>query len=171
EDGIRDFHVTGVQTCALPICQVVVCPGVNDGPVLDDTFAGVLDRYPELASLCVVPLGVSRFNTEPRMRPHTRAEAAAVVDAVHDWQEVYMATLGRRLAFAADEYYLLADRPFPPAEHYGDFPMYEDGIGMARAFEVELLGGADARRPEDPDRGGFFRKADGELQAVARPPG
>ncbi len=51
--------------------QIVVCPGVNDGAVLDDTLAGVLDRYPELASLCVVPLGVSRWSNEARMRPHT----------------------------------------------------------------------------------------------------
>ena len=51
--------------------QVVCCPGVNDGAVLADTLAGVLDRYPELASLCVVPLGVSRHNTEARMRPAT----------------------------------------------------------------------------------------------------
>ena len=51
--------------------QIVVCPDRNDGAILDDTFAGVLDTYPELASLCVVPLGVSRFNTEPAMRPHT----------------------------------------------------------------------------------------------------
>ena len=138
--------------------QVVVCPGVNDGPVLDDTLAGVLDRYPELASLCVVPLGVSRFNTEDRMRPHTPAEAADVVDAVADWQDVFLSVLGRRLVFAADEYYLLAERPFPPAEHYGDFPMHEDGIGMARAFEAELLGDRD---PEgESDRGGFFRSAD-----------
>src|SRR3954447_4691987 len=64
--------------------QVVVCPGVNDGAVLDDTLAGVLDQYPELASLCVVPLGVSRYSTEPRMRPHTVDEAAAVVDCVED---------------------------------------------------------------------------------------
>ncbi len=62
--------------------QVVCCPGVNDGAVLDDTLCGVLDRYPELASLCVVPLGVSRFNHEPTMRPHTRAEAEAVVECV-----------------------------------------------------------------------------------------
>ena len=41
--------------------QVVVCPGLNDGAVLDDTLAGVLDRYPELASLCVVPLGLSQI--------------------------------------------------------------------------------------------------------------
>ncbi|HET8621170.1 MAG TPA: DUF512 domain-containing protein [Acidimicrobiales bacterium] len=142
--------------------QVVVCPGVNDGAVLDDTLAGVLDRYPELASLCVVPLGVSRFNTEARMRPHSREEAASVVDAVADWQDVFLAVLGRRLVFAADEYYLLADRAFPPVGHYGDFPMHEDGIGMARAFEAELLGHLDAAswRDEDPERGGFFQSAD-----------
>jgi NifB/MoaA-like Fe-S oxidoreductase len=141
--------------------QVVACPGVNDGAVLDDTLAGVLDRYPELASVCVVPLGVSRFNAETRMRPHTRAEAAAVVDCVHDWQEVFAAVLGHRMVFAADEYYLLADRPFPDPAVYGDFPMYEDGIGMARAFEAELFG--TGLRATSEERGGFFRSADADL--------
>ncbi len=60
--------------------QVVVCPGVNDGAVLDDTLLGVLDRFPRLASVGVVPLGVSAHNGEPDMRPHTRAEADDVVD-------------------------------------------------------------------------------------------
>jgi len=151
--------------------QVVVCPGVNDGAVLDDTLAGTLDRFPELASLCVVPLGVSRFNTEDRMRPHTAAEAAAVVDAVHDWQEVFLRVLGRRLVFAADEYYLLADRPFPDAATYGEFAMHEDGIGMARAFEAELLGGVSGpgRADDDPDRGAFFRTADAEAPVRSNP--
>ena len=120
--------------------QVVVCPGVNDGAVLEDTLAGVLDEYPELASLCLVPLGVSRYNREPDMRPHTPAEAATVVDAAADWQDIYVGALGRRLVHAADEYYLLADRPFPAAEVYEGFPMHEDGVGMARTFERELLG-------------------------------
>jgi NifB/MoaA-like Fe-S oxidoreductase len=152
--------------------QVVVCPGVNDGAVLDDTLAGTLDRFPELASLCVVPLGVSRFNTEARMRPHTRAEAAAVLDAVHDWQDVYLRVLGRRLVFAADEYYLLADRPFPDAAAYGAFAMYEDGIGMARLFEAGLLGGGSVphRADDDPDRGAFFRTADAESPTVRTNP-
>ncbi|HKH03934.1 MAG TPA: DUF512 domain-containing protein, partial [Acidimicrobiales bacterium] len=88
--------------------QAVVCPGVNDGAVLDDTLAGVLDRFPELASLAVVPLGVSRYTTEARMRTHTAAEAAAVVDCVEDWQGVFRSVLGHPLVFAADEYYLLA---------------------------------------------------------------
>jgi putative radical SAM enzyme (TIGR03279 family) len=120
--------------------QLVVCPGVNDGAVLDDTMLGILDEYPELAHVAVVPLGVSRFNSEARMRPHTRAEAEAVVDLVEGWQETFQAVLGHRMAFAADEYYLLAGRPFPPAERYGSFDMHEDGIGMARAFEAEFLG-------------------------------
>ncbi|MFZ6002651.1 MAG: DUF512 domain-containing protein [Actinomycetota bacterium] len=137
--------------------QVVVCPGINDGSVLDDTLAGVLDRYPELASLCVVPLGVSRFSSEARMRPHTSAEAEAVVDAVEDWQDVFLAVSGRRLVFAADEYYLLAGRPFPASDTYEGFPMHEDGIGMARAFELELFGQkADAIGRQE----GFFSWAD-----------
>ena len=55
--------------------QIVVCPGVNDGAVLDDTLAGVLDQYPELESVAVVPLGISKFNAESAMRFHTLAEA------------------------------------------------------------------------------------------------
>jgi len=138
--------------------QVVVCPGRNDGAVLDDTLAGVLDRYPELASLCVVPLGVSRYNTEPHMRPHTRAEARAVVEAVHDWQDVYQPTLGHRLVFAADEYYLLAGIPFPEPDAYEGFPMHEDGVGMARTFELEFTGAV--ARPTGVATG-FFAWVDG----------
>jgi putative radical SAM enzyme (TIGR03279 family) len=120
--------------------QVVCCPGVNDGAVLADTLAGVLDRYPELASLCVVPLGVSRHNTEARMRPTTQAAAERVVDVVHAAQERFLRVLGRRLVFAADEYYLLAHRPFPEPDAYEGFAMHEDGIGMARTFELEFRG-------------------------------
>jgi putative radical SAM enzyme (TIGR03279 family) len=138
--------------------QLVVCPGVNDGAALDDTLAGVLDEYPQLASLAVVPLGVSRFNTEPAMRPHTVEEAEYVVDAVTDWQDVFVRVLGRRVVFAADEYYLLAGRPFPPADTYEGFAMHEDGIGMARAFEAELVGDVDEGIGI---RTGFFSAVDG----------
>jgi putative radical SAM enzyme (TIGR03279 family) len=138
--------------------QVVVCPGINDGGVLDDTLAGVLDQYPELATLCVVPLGVSQFNPEVRMRPHSRHEARQVLAAVHDWQEVFSATLGRRLVHAADEYYLVAERPFPPADAYEGFPMHEDGVGMARTFEMEFNRQVDQPTGVQP---GFFASVDG----------
>jgi putative radical SAM enzyme (TIGR03279 family) len=144
--------------------QVVVCPGVNDGAALDDTLCGVLDRYPELATACVVPLGVSRWSKEAAMRPHTTAEAIAVVDTVERWQDTFLSALGRRLAFAADEYYLLARRPFPPAEAYEGFPMHEDGIGMARAFEAELLGVTEEPLGTQP---GFFAWVDGASGATS----
>ncbi len=138
--------------------QVVVCPGVNDGHVLDDTLCGVLDRFPELETCAVVPLGVSDYNTEPTMRPHTRNEARAVVDVIAGWQETFSATLGRPLVYAADEYYLMADRPFPPAGRYGTFELHEDGVGMARSFELEFTGRTD--RPIGP-QAGFFHWVDG----------
>ncbi len=114
--------------------QVVVCPGVNDGPALEDTLAGILDRYPELASVGAVPLGLSRFSHEPDMRPHSAEQAARVLDTLADWQAVYRRALGRRMVFAADEYYLMAGRAVPPARHYEGYPQHENGIGMARAF-------------------------------------
>src|SRR5579863_3812265 len=68
--------------------QVVVCPGVNDGEALETTLAGVVDEYPELRTVACVPLGLSRFSTETSMRPHTTPEAAAVLDAVAQWQQI-----------------------------------------------------------------------------------
>ena len=120
--------------------QVVVCPGVNDGDVLDDTLAGVLDMYPDLASVAIVPLGLSKFNKESAMRLHTHEEASRVVDIVERWQATFLDVLGRRMVFAADEYYLMTGRPFPGVDDYEGFPMHEDGIGMARTFELEFEG-------------------------------
>jgi putative radical SAM enzyme (TIGR03279 family) len=138
--------------------QIVVCPGMNDGAVLDDTLAGVLDEYPELATMCAVPLGVSRYSTEAAMRPHTVDEAAAVIDVVESWQETYLSVLGRRLVFAADEYYLQARRPFPPAAAYDGFPQHENGVGIARTFEAEFAGATDVNGGVRP---GFFAWVDG----------
>ena len=137
--------------------QLVICPGVNDGAVLDDTLAGVLDEYPELASIAVVPLGISQFNPEPTMRRHTVAEAEAVVDCVDKWQHIFDLAVGHRLVYAADEYYLLAGRPFPSPDTYGEFLMYEDGIGMARSFEAEFFGTSVT---SDRSTSGFFASVD-----------
>ena len=138
--------------------QVVVCPGVNDAMALEDTLAGVLDQYPALATLGVVPLGISQFSNEPEMRAHTKEEAAFVVDTVTEWQAIYKSTLGRRLVYAADEYYLLADRPFPAAKAYDEFPQHENGIGMARAF-VDGFTNPDKGGPGGV-RHGFFASVD-----------
>jgi NifB/MoaA-like Fe-S oxidoreductase len=117
-----------------------------------------LDQYPELASLAIVPLGISDHSNEPEMRAHTQVEAAEVVDLVEDWQRIYQRHLGHRLVFAADEYYLLAKKPFPTPEVYEGFPMHEDGIGMARTFESEFHGDTDV---VTGTQSGFFSWVDG----------
>ncbi|MDA0370089.1 MAG: DUF512 domain-containing protein [Actinomycetota bacterium] len=138
--------------------QIVVCPGINDGSVLEETMIGILDRYPMLSQVAVVPLGISRFNREESMRLHTIDEARRVVEIVEEWQGRFLEVLGRRLVFASDEYYLMADRPFPPGETYDGFPMHEDGVGMVRTFEWEFTGRLDS--PTGP-QSGFFAAIDG----------
>lgn len=142
--------------------QVVVCPGLNDGAVLDDTMLGILDRFPTLATVGVVPLGVSDFNTEPEMRPHTAEEALAVVEAVEGWQDVFTAVLGHRLVFLGDEYHLMAGRPFPPLEAYEGCLQHENGIGMAATFTSEVRAALAGESVEGVGpRSGFFAWVDG----------
>ncbi|MGA1162379.1 MAG: DUF512 domain-containing protein [Ilumatobacteraceae bacterium] len=138
--------------------QIVVCPGINDGAVLEDTMVGILDRFSGLSHVAVVPLGISRFNREESMRLHSVAEARRVVEIVDDWQQRFLEVLGRRLVFASDEYYLMAGIPFPPGETYDGFPMHEDGVGMVRTFEWEFTGRLES--PTGP-QSGFFAAIDG----------
>ncbi len=140
--------------------QLVVCPGVNDGTALEETLAGILETYPELASAAAVPLGVSRYSNEAEMRPHTSAEAEAVLETVECWQGHFRSALGKRLVFAADEYYLLAGRPFPSLAAYEDLPQVENGVGMARSFAAAFRAGRPSPAA-DHARGGFFASVDG----------
>ena len=121
--------------------QVVLCPGINAGSVLDRTLAEILARYRGLTSVGIVPLGLSRYNSEVNLRVHTPEEAAADLDAIHFWQEEAVRRIGRRLFFASDELYLVANRPIPERGAYEDFPQHENGIGMIRTFwdEVDAL--------------------------------
>ena len=124
--------------------QVVVCPGVNDGDALETTLAGVLDEYPELATVACVPLGVSDYTTEAAMRAHTSAEAEAVIETVEQWQELAVGALGRRLVYAADEYYLIAGRPFPESRALRRLPPARerdrDGPGLRRRLRRRRRG-------------------------------
>jgi putative radical SAM enzyme (TIGR03279 family) len=142
--------------------QIVVCPGVNDGAALDDTLLGVLDRFPRLATVGIVPVGISAHSREPELRAHTPDDAARVLDTVERWQGRFLDAVGRRLVYAADELYLLADRPFPGVEAYDDFEQHENGVGMATTFAREVdaaLVGAPV--PGTGTRSGFFAWVDG----------
>ncbi len=138
--------------------QIVLSPGINDGVELIKTLADIVLQYEKLQSVGVVPLGVSRFNKEPRMRPTTRYEAESALDTIHEFQDHFLETLGVRKVFAADEFYLLAKATFPAYEEYEGFPQLENGIGMYRRFEAEYRGIVD---PVDGSGTGFFRSIEG----------
>ncbi len=147
--------------------QVVVCPGVNDGAALEDTLAGIASQYPELATVACVPVGVSRYSSAAEIRPHSAEEARSVVDLVHEWQELFLTMLGRRVVYAADEYYLLTGRRFPDAGTYEGFKQHENGVGMATAFELAFGGDEDAAVGT---KSGFFSWVDGAPATGYRAP-
>ena len=118
--------------------QIVLCPSVNDGAVLDRNCAEVLARYPGLATVGIVPLGLSRYNREPRLAVHTPAQASSDLEIVTSWQSVALERIGRRMFFASDELYLTAGWEIPVSAAYEGFAQHENGIGMVRAFYDEV---------------------------------
>ncbi len=121
--------------------QIVLCPGWNDGDVLQHTLDELATLYPTLETVGLVPIGLSAHRPPaPEMRAVTPADAAAVLDLLACRQQEWLPRLGTRLAFAADEFYLTAGRSLPPAAEYEDFLQQENGIGLARLFLDELTG-------------------------------
>jgi len=130
-------------------------------------MAGIAEQYPQLSTVACVPVGLSKYSGSPEIRPHSDAEANAVLDTVHEWQELFKSMLGRRLVYAADEYYLLTRRCFPDEDSYEGFAQHENGIGMARAFELAFNGDSDAAIGT---RSGFFSWVDGAPATGYRSP-
>jgi putative radical SAM enzyme (TIGR03279 family) len=138
--------------------QIVLCSGVNDGEVLERTLAGILDEYADIDAVAIVPLGLSRFNPEAALRVHSAEDARRAVDIVDAWREIARRVVGHPMFWASDELYLLAGRPMPDAADYGDFPMYEDGVGIVASFREEFAG---RRSSVTGPTSGFFASVDG----------
>jgi len=118
--------------------QVVLCPDINNGAVLDRTLAEVITRFPKLETVGIVPLGLSKYNSEADLRVHTPQEAAADLEIIAFWQRQAFEILGRSIFQASDELYITAGLDVPESSAYGGFQQHENGIGMIRAFYDEL---------------------------------
>ena len=120
-------------------CQIVCCPGYNDGKSLDKTLEDLRGLYPAVHSVSVVPVGLTdhREGLCP-LRPFTQAEAADTVDRVEAFARRSLAETGTRLAFCSDELYQLAGRPLPPDSFYEEHTQLENGVGMLRLLESEF---------------------------------
>lgn len=121
--------------------QLVLCPGLNDGPHLDRSLADLSRLFPAVRSIGVVPVGLTRFRRGLYpLRPYRPDEARSVLRQVHRWQRRFVRDLGTRLAYAADEWYVLAGRPVPAARAYEGFPQLENGIGLIRKLTDQARG-------------------------------
>jgi len=116
--------------------QIVLCPGLNDGEPLERTVFDLAALYPGVKTTAIVPVGLTRHRERlPELRSLAEEEAHALVEAAGAWQRHFLARLGSRFVFLADEIYLCAECEVPTARTYEGFPVVEDGIGLVRRFE------------------------------------
>ncbi len=127
-DAGIDFH-----------CQIVLCPGINDGSVLESTVRELAALHPRVLSVGVVPVGLTAFRQGLAfLRPVGPTEARHALEVIDRLQRELYPALGTRFAFAADELYIQAGREFPDLEEYEELPQVENGIGLCRPFFDEL---------------------------------
>ncbi len=118
--------------------QVVLCPEINDGKVLEKTLRDLAAHYPKVVSTAVVPVALTRYNKDERLTKVTPEFCRKTIEKIGELQEEFRKTLGTTFAFLGDEIYVKAGAEIPTRDHYGEYPQIEDGVGMIRTFEREF---------------------------------
>lgn len=121
-------------------CQIVLCRDINDGEELDRTLKDLTSLWPSVQSVAVVPLGLTKYRQG--LYPLTGYDsetARAVVRQLERWGDRCEQKYGQRICYAADEFYLKAQLPIPPAPFYGDFDQLENGVGLMASLKQEFL--------------------------------
>ncbi len=121
--------------------QLVLCPGINDGDELMFSLDELSRLYPAVKSIAAVPVGVTKFRDGLYpLRPYTKEEAAQVIDIIDEFNAHFTFFNNcEALAFASDEFYLLAERPLPQAEFYGEFSQLDNGVGVCALLKDEFI--------------------------------
>ena len=120
-------------------CQIVCCPNVNDGEELKRTLNDLSDLMPNIQSVAVVPVGLTKYRDGLfPLECFNKISAGEVIDIIESKQKECLRKYGTRMVYPADEFYLLAERELPPTEFYEDYPQYENGVGLLRSLGDEL---------------------------------
>ena len=121
-------------------CQLVLCPGINDGAELERSLTDLGKLAPALQSIALVPVGVTKYREGLYpLRPYTKEEAGQTIDIIDRFGNQFEQEYGSRIAYASDEFYLTAERPIPNPEFYGDFSQIESGVGAMACLKDEFL--------------------------------
>lgn len=140
-------YLEAFSKAKLPVhCQIVLCPGYNDGPELTRTLRDLYRLRGSIQSVSVVPVGLTGFRQGlTPLRTFSPGDAAAVTAQVEAHQVEFAAESGSAFVFLADEWYLKSEKPFPPLEAYEDFPQLENGVGLCVLFLSEIREAMEAR--------------------------
>lgn len=129
-------------------CQIVLCPGLNDGAELERSMTDLAAMHPGVGSVSIVPVGLTKYREGLYpLRPFDRESAGAVLRLVTEFGDLCLEKYGTRIFFCADELYLKAHEPLPAEEYYEDYPQLENGVGLLRLLDAEFtaaLAGAPA---------------------------
>lgn len=119
--------------------QIVLCRGVNDGAELERSIRELTAYMPQLESVSVVPVGLTRYRDGLYpLEPFTKEDACEVLDLIHGWQEKIYKEWGNHFIHAGDEWYILAERPIPEEKTYDGYLQLENGVGMVRLLDEEV---------------------------------
>ena len=134
-DIMRRFAENGIEMN----CQIVCCPGLNDGEELLRSMTDLAAMYPGVKSVSIVPVGLSkhRQGLYP-LEPFDKEKAGETIDMVEKFGDECLKKFGTRLFFCGDELYIKAERPLPEDEFYEDYVQLENGIGMMRLLITEF---------------------------------
>lgn len=125
-------------------CQIVVCPGVNDGEHLQQTMEDLAALYPHVPSVSVVPVGLTMHREGlAELTPFNKETAGETIDRVYAYNEVCLEKYGSRIFFCADELFLKAGREIPDEDYYEGYPQIENGVGLMRSMEEEFKAALD----------------------------
>ena len=120
-------------------CQLVLCPGINDGKELDRTIQDLTKYIPCMESVSVVPVGLSKFRQGLYpLQAVDRESAQAALEIIEGWQKRIYQEHGIHFIHASDEFYILAERELPESGRYDGFPQLENGVGMLRLLDTEV---------------------------------
>jgi putative radical SAM enzyme (TIGR03279 family) len=144
--------------------QIVLCKGWNDGEELEKTIHDLSAYLPEMTSVSVVPVGLTKFREGlEQLESFTKEDSLQVLGQIHKWQNIFLTHYGTRFIYASDEWYLKAELPIPDEDSYEGYPQIENGVGMIRSLKNEFDAGFEELKGDDRIRN--LSIATGELAA------
>lgn len=134
-------------------CQIVLCPGLNDGKELEKTLFDLSSLYPSLKSVAVVPVGLTRFREGLYgLTGYDKQTASEVIDIVETFGDNFKKAHGTRLVYPADEFYIKAEKPIPCEDFYEEYLQLENGIGLISLFSSQYLQSLNTIKLPDKNR-------------------